>query len=60
LQRWPELVAPCGAEIACHGLPKLMAIFTHGQLEMLAPIVDEVSREFRCLVRELLQARDCW
>ncbi len=69
--RLPEdgrLVAPCGASIAYHGLLHLvgddgaefMAIFTHGRLEALDPIVEEVSDAYRCLGRGLLWARDSW
>jgi hypothetical protein len=54
-----RLVAPCGAEIAYHGLLHLfgddgaefMVVFTHGQLETLDPILDEVSDAYRCLGR---------
>jgi hypothetical protein len=63
-----EMVAPCGVVIACHGLVHLlgddgaefMAIFTHGRLESLDPIVEEVSDAYRCLGRGLLWTRDSW
>jgi hypothetical protein len=63
-----RLVVPCGASIAYHGLLHLvgddgaefMAIFTHGRLEALDPIVEEVSDAYRCLGRGLLWARDSW
>jgi hypothetical protein len=63
-----EMVAPCGVVIACHGLLHLlgddgaefMAIFTHGRLESLDPIVEEVSDAYRCLGRGLLWTRDSW
>jgi hypothetical protein len=63
-----EMVAPCGVVIACHGLVHLlgddgaefMAIFTHGRLESLDPIVEEISDAYRCLGRGLLWARDSW
>ena len=63
-----EMVAPCGVVIACHGLVHLlgddgaefMGIFTHGRLESLDPIVEEVSDAYRCLGRGLLWTRDSW
>ena len=63
-----EMVAPCGVVIACHGLVHLlgddgaefMAIFTHGRLESLDPIVEDVSDAYRCLGRGLLWTRDSW
>ena len=63
-----EMVAPCGVMVACHGLVHLlgddgaefMAIFTHGRLESLDPIVEEVSDAYRCLGRGLLWTRDSW
>ena len=63
-----EMVAPCGVVIACHGLVHLlgddgaefMAIFTHGRLESLDPIVEEISDAYRCLGRGLLWTRDSW
>jgi hypothetical protein len=63
-----RLFAPCGAEIAYHGLMHLlgedgaefMAIFTYGKLDLLDPIVEEVSAAYRCLGRGVLWARDDW
>ena len=63
-----EMVAPCGVVIACHGLVHLlgddgaefMAVFTHGRLESLDPIVEEISDAYRCLGRGLLWTRDSW
>ena len=63
-----RLVAPCGREIACHGLPHLlgddgaefMAVFTHGELESLDPILEEVSDAYRLLGRGVLWARRSW
>jgi hypothetical protein len=39
---------------------EFMAVFTHGRLEALDPIVEEVSDAYRCLGRGVLWARDCW
>ncbi|HVR11325.1 MAG TPA: hypothetical protein VMW75_24995 [Thermoanaerobaculia bacterium] len=63
-----ERVAPCGREIAFHGLLHLlgedgaefMAVFTHGELESLDPIVEEVSAAYRLLGRGVLWARRSW
>jgi hypothetical protein len=63
-----RLLAPCGREVAYHGLLHLlgddgaefMAIFTHGALESLDPIVEEVADAYRCLGRGVLWARDDW
>ena len=49
----PE-VAPCGEEIALHGLLHLLgddgaeqvAVLTHGELESVAPIVAEASAAY--------------
>lgn len=61
-------MAPCGREIAFHGLLHLlgedgaefMAVFTHGELESLDPIVEEVSAAYRLLGRGVLWARRSW
>jgi hypothetical protein len=69
--RLPEdgrLVAPCGASIAYHGLLHLigddgtefMAIFTHGRLESLDPILEQGTDAYRCLGNGILWARDSW
>jgi hypothetical protein len=63
-----RLAAPCGALVAYHGLLHLVgddgaeffAVFTHGQLEMLDPIVEAVGDSYRCLGRGVLWARDSW
>lgn len=63
-----RLLAPCGVEIAYHGLLHLvgedgaefMAIFSHGELESLNPIVEEACDAYRCLGRGVLWARDDW
>ena len=63
-----RLVAPCGVAVAYHGLLHLlgedgaefMAIFTHGELESLDPIVEEVSAAYRLLGRGVLWARRTW
>jgi hypothetical protein len=63
-----RLVAPCGASIAYHGLLHLvgddgaefMAIFTHGRLESLDPILERGSDAYRCLGSGILWARDSW
>jgi hypothetical protein len=63
-----RLVAPCGAVVAYHGLIHLygdvgaefMAIFTHGRLEFLDPIVGKASDTYRCLGEGLLWTRDSW
>jgi hypothetical protein len=63
-----RLAAPCGALVAYHGLLHLvgddgaefMAIFTHGQLETLDPIVEAVGDSYRCLGRGVLWTRDSW
>ncbi|HVT15590.1 MAG TPA: hypothetical protein VHQ90_05325 [Thermoanaerobaculia bacterium] len=54
--------------MAYHGLLHLlgddaaefMAIFTHGKLESLDSIVEEVSDACRCLGRGMLWTRDAW
>jgi hypothetical protein len=61
-----RLVAPCGVVVAYHGLLHLigedgaefMAVFTHGGLEALEPIVGKASDAYRCLGRGLLWTRD--
>jgi hypothetical protein len=63
-----RLVAPCGIEVAYHGLVHLygadgaefMAIFTHGRLEVLDPITDEAATGYRCLGEGMLWTRDTW
>jgi hypothetical protein len=63
-----RLAAPSGALVAYHGLLHLVgedgaefiAVFTHGQLETLEPMVEEVSDAYRCLGRGVLWARDSW
>jgi hypothetical protein len=58
----------CGVAIAYHGLIHLggeegaefLAIFTHGRLDSLDPIVEEVSNTNRCLGEGLLWTRDSW
>ncbi len=63
-----RLVAPCGAEVAYHGLVHLygddgaefMAIFTHGVLESLDPITGEAATGYRCLGEGMLWTRDTW
>ena len=63
-----RLLAPCGRAIAFHGLLHLlgddgaefMAVFTHGELESLDPIVEEVSAAYRLLGRGVLWARRTW
>ncbi|HVR06691.1 MAG TPA: hypothetical protein VMW75_01470 [Thermoanaerobaculia bacterium] len=63
-----QLAAPCGVVIAYHGLVHLVgedgaefvAIFTHGLLESLDPIIEEASDAYRCLGRGLLWTRDSW
>jgi hypothetical protein len=63
-----RLVAPCGVVVAYHGLVHLygddgaefMAVFTHGRLEALEPIVEKASDAYRCLGRGLLWTRDEW
>jgi hypothetical protein len=63
-----RLMAPCGVEIAYHGLLHLigedgaefMAIFTYGRLESLDPIAEEISDVYRCLGRGVLWTRDDW
>ena len=39
---------------------EFMAVFTHGQLEALEPIVEKASDAYRCLGRGLLWTRDSW
>lgn len=63
-----RLVAPSGREVAFHGLLHLlgddgaefMAAFTHGELESLDPIVEEVLAAYRLLGRGVLWARRTW
>lgn len=63
-----RLVAPCGMDIAFHGLLHLlgddgaefMAVFTHGELESLDPIVEEVSAAYRLLGRGVQWTRHTW
>jgi hypothetical protein len=60
-----RLAAPSDALVAYHGLlhlvgddgAKFMAIFTHGQLETLDPIVEALGDSYRCLGRGVLWAR---
>ena len=62
-----RLVAPCGVVVVYHGLVHLvgddgaefMAVFTHGRLEALEPIVGKADA-YRCLGRGLLWTRDEW
>jgi hypothetical protein len=37
-----------------------MAVFTHGRLETLDPIVETVGDAYRCLGRGVLWTRDLW
>jgi hypothetical protein len=37
-----------------------MAVFTHGRLEALDPIVEAVGDNYRCLGRGVLWTRDEW
>lgn len=61
-------MAPCGIVVAYHGLLHMigddgadfMAVFTHGHLEALDPIVEEVSDAYRCLGRGMHWTRDEW
>src|SRR5262249_39239885 len=63
-----RLLAPCGVEIAYHGLLHLigedgaefMAIFTHGELESFDPIAEEVSEAYRCLGGGVPGAGEGW
>ncbi len=63
-----RLVTPRGFDLAYHGLLHLigedgaefMAIFTHGRLESLDPILDEGSEVYRCLGNGILWSRDSW
>jgi hypothetical protein len=63
-----RLVTPCGLVVAFHGLLHLlgddgaefMAVFTHGELESLDPILEEVSAAYRLLGRGVLWARNSW
>ena len=63
-----QLVAPCGAVVAYHGLVHLygedgaefIAVFTHGRLEFLDPIAEEMGDTYRCLGRGVLWLRDSW
>jgi hypothetical protein len=61
-----RLVAPSGQEVAFpwHLLgddrAEFMAVFTHGELESLDPIVEEVSAGYRLLGRGVLWARRTW
>ena len=63
-----RLVTPRGFDLAYHGLLHLigedgaefMAIFTHGRLESLDPILDESSEVYRCLGSGIQWARDSW
>jgi hypothetical protein len=58
----------CGVVVAYHGLVHLygeegaefMAIFTHGRLESLDPITEQVSDTYRCLGEGMLWTRDDW
>lgn len=61
-------MVPSGRQVAFHGLLHLLgddgaefkAVFTHGELESLDPIVEEVSAAYRLLGRGVLWARDSW
>jgi len=62
-------VAAGGAVLPYHGLVHLvgedgaefMAVFTHGRLEALDPILEEVSDAYRCPGRGVQWARgDSW
>jgi hypothetical protein len=63
-----RLVAAGGAGLAYHGLLHLLgedgaefvAVFTHGRLETLDPILETASDAYRCLGRGVLWARDSW
>jgi hypothetical protein len=63
-----RLVAPCGVPVVYHGLLHLvgddgaefMAVFTHGKLEALEPIVEKAADAYRCLGRGVLWTRDEW
>jgi hypothetical protein len=63
-----RLVAPCGVVVAftawftCTGRmgAEFMAIFTHGRLESLDPIIPRVSDTYRCLGEGLLWTRGSW
>jgi hypothetical protein len=63
-----RLVTPLGGTLAYHGLMHLlgengaefMAIFTHGRLESLDPILEQGSDAYRCLGNGILWARDSW
>jgi hypothetical protein len=63
-----RLVAPYSVVVAYHGLLHLlgqdgaefMAVFTHGELESLDPIIEEVSAVYRLLGRGVLWARRTW
>jgi hypothetical protein len=63
-----RLVAPCGLVVAYHGLLHLlgddgaefMAVFTHGELESLDPILEEVSVAYSLLGRGVVWARHTW
>ena len=39
---------------------EFMAVFTHGELESLDPIVEEISNAYRCLGRGVVLTRDDW
>ena len=61
-------MAPSGAVVAYHGLIHLygddgaefMAIFTHGRLESIDPITDDVATGYRCLGEGMLWTRESW
>jgi len=64
-----RLVAPCGVVVAYHGLVHLlaedggaefMAVFTHGRLEALEPMVEAVSDAYRYLGEGEHWTRDSW
>jgi hypothetical protein len=63
-----HLLAPCGAVVPYHGLVHLygedgaefIAVFTHGRLEFLDPIAEEMGDTYRCLGRGVLWLRDSW
>jgi hypothetical protein len=39
---------------------EFMAVFSHGELESLEPIVGAISDIYRCLGRGLIWTRDMW
>jgi hypothetical protein len=61
-------VAPCGLVIAYHGMVHLQgddgaeffAVFTHGRLEFLDPVIEDTGDAYRCVGRGLLWTRESW